>query len=160
MAATPGTSLRDAGITVTSRQHAFMGAVVSVLVNIVVLNLFVEYADAVIIDSFTISILTAFLLTAMLWAITRVEHRVHHFFFDEHTGRGSRVLGILAVWSILFGSKFLILETVDLVFGDHVELGHFLEVVLIVVAMLAASKLMDLAYDRLGAIPASDATAV
>lgn len=140
----------DATATISSRQLLFVGVVTNVLVNIVVLNLFVEYFDKVIIDRFTISVFTAVLLTVLLWLITNIEGRVHHFFFDEHEGTGSRILGVVAVWGILFGSKFLILEVVDWVFGDHVELGKLIEVILLVVAMLVANGVMQRIFSRLG----------
>ena len=63
------------------------------------------------------------------------------------------VLGNLlqgAIWAVLFGSKFVILEAVDIVFGDHVELGKLLEVILIVVVMLAARALVGAFFDWLG----------
>ncbi|MCP5029262.1 MAG: hypothetical protein GY929_23560 [Actinomycetia bacterium] len=140
----------DATIAISGRQLVFIGTVTNVLVNIVVLNLFVEYLDKVIIDRFTISVFTAVLLTALLWLITRIEERVHHFFFDEHEGTGSRILGVAVIWAILFGSKFLILEVVDWVFGDHVELGKLVEVILLVVAMLVANGMMQGIFRRLG----------
>ncbi len=143
-------TLRTPARTVNSAQLVFLGALSSVLVNIVVLNLFVEFSDKVIIDSFTISIFTAVLLTALLFAITRFEHRISHFFFEQHSGRAWRVAGVLSVWMILFGSKFVILEAVDLVFGDHVELGKLVEVILIVVVMLASKALVAGAFDWLG----------
>ena len=58
--------------------------------------------------------------------------------------------GFLAVWGILFLSKFVILEVVDIVFGEHVELGKLLEVILLVLAMLIAQRLIDSLYDSLG----------
>lgn len=134
-------------VTISRRQQVFGGVVLNVLVNVVVLNLYVEFADEVVIDSFTISVFTALLLTVMLGVIVRFEHRVRHFFFDQHDWR---IAGVIAIWLVLFGSKFLILEIVDIVFGDHVELGHLLEVILIVVTMMAAGQLVQLAYDRLG----------
>ena len=140
----------DATIPISGRQLLFIGVVTNVLVNIVVLNLFVEYFDQVIIDRFTISVFTALLLTALVWFVTRVEERVHHFFFDMHDGTGSRVLGVAAIWAILFGSKFLILEVVNWVFGDHVELGKLVEVILLVVAMLVANGILQSIYRRLG----------
>ncbi len=140
----------DSTVAISGRQLLFVGVVTNVLVNIVVLNLFVEYFDKVIIDSFTISVFTAVLLTVMLWLITRIEERVHHFFFDEREGTGYRVLGFLAIWAILFGSKFVILEVVDWVFGDHVELGKLIEVILLVVAMLVANGVMQSVFRRLG----------
>jgi len=137
-------------ITVLRRQHDFGAAMFDVLVNVLILNFFVEHVDEVVIDSFSISVLTAILLTVMVALIARVEHRVHHFFFDEHSGRGSRVLGWLALWGILFGGKLLILEVVDWVFGDHVSLGHLLEVILLVLAMLVVQRLMLALYEALG----------
>jgi hypothetical protein len=140
----------DATTAISGRQLLFIGVVTNVLVNIVVLNLFVECFDKVIIDHFTISVFTAVLLTVLLWLITRIEERVHHYFFDEHEGTGSRILGVTAIWVILFGSKFLILEVVDWVFGEHVELGKLIEVILIVVAMLVANGMMQSIFRRLG----------
>ena len=134
-------------VTVSSRQQVFAGAVLNVLVNVVVLNLFVEFVDDVVIDSFWISVLTAVLLTAMLSVLARFEHRIHHFFFEKHSWRFA---GVVTIWIVLFGGKFVMLEIVNLVFGDHVELGHLLEVILIVVTMMIAGQLMQTIYDRLG----------
>jgi len=145
--------LRTPAHSVNGRQLAYLGLLTSVLVNIVVLNLFVEFADKVVIDSFTISIFTAVLLSAMLYVITRFEHRISHFFFEEHEGTAWRIGGVLAVWGILFGSKFVILEAVDIVFGDHVELGKLIEVILIVVVMLVAKALVAKGFKALGDRP-------
>ena len=125
----------------------FAGATLNILVNVVVLNLFVEFADAVVIDSFWISVLTAVLLTVMIGVLSKFEHRIHHFFFERHSWK---VAGGLVIWLVLFGGKFVMLEVVDIVFGDHVSLGHLLEVILIVVAMMVAGQLMQTIYDRLG----------
>jgi hypothetical protein len=122
---------------------------IDVLVYIVVLNLFVEYVDTVVIDSFTISILTAVLLKALLVAIVGVEHRVAHF-FRQREGTIYGIVGLLAVFAILFGSKLLILEVVNLVFGEHVELGHFVEIVALIIAMMLARAIVQLVYRRLG----------
>ena len=140
-------SLRGDLVTVTRRQQVFAGAVLNVLVNVVVLNLFVEFADEVIIDSFWISVLTAVLLTVMIGVLSKFEHRIHQYFFERHSWK---VAGVLVIWLVLFGSKFLMLEVIDVVFGDHVSLGHLLEVILIVVAMMVAAQVMQLIYDRLG----------
>lgn len=141
-------SLRgDDLVTITRRQQIFGGAVLNILVNVVVLNLFVEFADEVVIDSFWISVLTAILLTAMIAVLSRFEHRIHHFFFERHSWK---VAGVIVIWLVLFGGKFVMLEVVDIVFGDHVNLGHLLEVILIVVTMMVAAQIMQAIYNRLG----------
>ena len=142
-------SLRGAElVTVTRRQQIFAGAALNVLANVVVLNLFVEFVDEVVIDSFWISVLTAVLLTTMIGILARFEQRIHRYFFDKHSWR---LAGVVTIWLVLFGGKFVMLEVVDIVFGDHVSLGHLLEVILIVVAMMVAGQLMQTIYDRLGA---------
>ena len=144
-------------VTITRNQQRFADWMADVLVYIVVLNLFVEYSDAIIIDSFTISILTAVLLKALLDALGGFEHRVAAY-FRQREGRFSRALGILAVWGILFLGKFVILEVVDIVFGEHVELGHFLDIVLLIVAMIGTRLLVQRGYERLGEPSGDEAT--
>lgn len=134
---------------ITSRQRRFASVMTDVLVYTVVLNLFVEYAESVVIDSFTISILTAIVLKLILDVILAFEHRVSEF-FARFEGAWAKVTGFLAVWAILFGSKFVILEVVDIVFGDHVELGGFLMVIAIVVVMMVSRELVSRAYLALG----------
>jgi hypothetical protein len=120
-----------------------------VLIYVLVLNLFVEYVDKIVIDSFTISILTAILLKALLDVILGLEHRVAHF-FEARPGKLSKFLRVISTWVILFLSKFLILEAVDLVFGDHVELGKFVHVLSLVIALMVARELVQRIYVALG----------
>ena len=48
--------------------------------------------------------------------------------FKRHEGSGWRLLGLVTMFAILFLSKFVILEVIDIVFGDRVTLGGFIEV--------------------------------
>jgi hypothetical protein len=136
--------------TVTPAQERFTSWVTEVLVDIVVLNLFVEYAHTVVIDSFAISILTAILLKLMVDAVKGLEQRVSGYLAAK-PGAVWKTLRVVVVWLILFLSKFVILEVVNFVFGDHVELGSFIEIVAIVVAMLAANAVLHAVYQRLAA---------
>ena len=133
----------------TPAQGRFASWMADVLVYVVVLNLFVEYVDAVVIDSFTISILTAVLLKLLLDFIVALEHRVSGF-FKRRSGPVSRLLGLITPFVILFLSKFALLEIVDIVFGDHVELGGLLEVILLVIALMGTRQLFQLIFERLG----------
>ena len=132
-------------VTVTPAQERFTSWARDVLVYTAVLNLFVEYVDAIVIDSFTISLFTAAVLKVLLDVLTLVEHRVSHFFSKIH-----KILGLLSMWVVLFLSKFVILEVIDIIFGDHVELGKFLDVVVLVLSLMIARALVLKAYDALG----------
>ena len=62
--------------TISPAQARFLSWVSEVLVDIVVLNLFVEFVHTIVIDSFAISILTAVLLKLMVDAVKGLEHAV------------------------------------------------------------------------------------
>ena len=143
-------------VTITRKQEVFFSWMSDVLIYTVVLNLFVEHVDAVIIDSFTISILTAVLLKILLDIVMRFEHTVRHF-LGQKEGALFKVLGTVSLFAILFFGKLLILEVVNFVFGDHVELGHFVEVVALVLALMITRRLFEVLFKKLGA-PASTGT--
>ncbi len=136
-------------VTITQKQQRYMSWTTDVLVYIVVLNLFVEFVDAIIIDSFWISILTAVLLKALLDIVIRLEHRVDAF-FDKLGGSFFKFIGIATKLLILFTSKLIILEIVNIVFGEHVQLGHFIDVLALIIAMMAAKAIMVKIYKSLG----------
>jgi hypothetical protein len=135
--------------TPTRRQRVFADWLIDILIYLVVLNLFVEYTSSVVIDSFAISILTAVLLKLLLVVITLAKKTVWRW----AGSKGSRLhtlVGILGVWAILFLSKFVILEAEDLVFGDLVELGSFVDVMLLVAGLVVTRELVRRIYLWLG----------
>jgi hypothetical protein len=136
----------------TTRQRLFNRYFTAILIDLVVLNLFVEYSEHVRIDSFTISLLAAFLLQVLLKLTLAFEHRVGAY-FSSKTGAFAKFLRFFCAWLILFGSKFLILALVDLAFGDEVTFGgpfHGVAIFIAVVfAMLVAEEAMVRLYHRL-----------
>ena len=131
-------------VTITKAQGAFVSWTKDILIYILVLNLFVEYNAKIVIDSFTISIFTAILLKILLEIILKLEHKV------AAALEAYKVLRIFFIWLILFGSKFLILEVIDIVFGEHVELGKFLDVIVLVIALMVAREIFQRIYLVLG----------
>ena len=121
-------------------------AVVDVFVYVVVLNLFVEYLPQVITETFTLSLVTAVLLKAVLEVIVIAKDRVKGRFRTTSTVAGKAAAGVL-LWLVLVGSKFLVLEAVDLVFGDAVSLGGFVSVTLLILVLLASRALVRRVLD-------------
>ena len=124
-------------LTVTARQAQFTSWTMYLLIDIVVLNLFVEFTDTIVIDSFYISVLTAILLRLLLGVTIYLEHRLSAYFATK-TYRAAWAVGGICKFLVLFTSKFVILEVINFVFGDHVTLGGFVEIVAVVVALIAA----------------------
>lgn len=116
-------------------------AVVDTFVYVVVLNLFVEYFPAVISETFTLSLLTAVLLKVVLEVVLAAKSRVKELFRAASTPLGRVGTGFL-LWAVLFGSKFLVLESVDLAFGTRVSLGGFFSVTLLILVLMASRALV------------------
>ena len=111
--------------------------VIDVFVYVVVLNLAIEYVPSVISEGFTLSLLTAVLLKLVLelvllakgWVLARLR---------AATTPGAKLVAAVSLWVVAAGSKLVVLELVDVVFGDKVSLGGFVSVTLLVVSLLAA----------------------
>ena len=137
----------------SNRQRLFVRYLMAILIDLLVLNLFVEYWDSVSIDSFTISLFAAVLLQVLLKLTIAVEHRVAAF-FKGRPGGLMKFLRFFCAWLVLFGSKFVILEALTQVFGDKVRFsGAFnglVALIVVIVVMLVAEEVIVRIYRRLG----------
>jgi hypothetical protein len=135
-----------------TRDELFITYTLAVLVDLVVINLFNEYWDWVTIDSFTISLAAAILMQVLLKVTLMIEHRVSDR-MRKREHKGSRLLHIIVVWVILFGSKFVILDIFNRVFGDRVQFSGpwhgVIAFIVLVVAILLAEFLFGWIYRRL-----------
>lgn len=121
--------------------------VIDLFVYVVVLNLAVEYVPSVISEGFTLSLLTAVLLKVALELVIVLKGKVITRLRAASTRR-AKVAAALSLWVVAAGSKLVVLELVDLVFGDAVSLGGFIPVALLVVALLVSrAAVRRLLYD-------------
>jgi hypothetical protein len=111
--------------------------VIDVFVYVVVLNLAIEYTPSVISESFSLSLLTAVLLKIALELVILLKSHIIARLRAADTRRAKLAAGGL-LWVVAAGSKLVVLELVDLVFGDAVSLGGFVSVTLLVVALLVS----------------------
>lgn len=116
-------------------------AVVDVFVYVVVLNLFVEYLPQVLSETFTLSLLTAVLLKGVLELVVLAKDKVKTRFREAASPIG-KVGAALLLWLVMFGSKFVVLEAVDLAFGSRVSLGGFFSVSALIVVLMVARELV------------------
>jgi hypothetical protein len=138
--------------TPTTRQRLFVRYLTAILIDLLVLNLFVEFWQHVAIDSFSVSLLAAILLQVLLKLTLSLEHWVAGY-FTARTGGLWKFLRIFSAWLILFGSKFVMLGAINFAFGDAVFFGGPLHgvvaFIVVVVAMLVAEELVVRFYRRL-----------
>jgi len=111
--------------------------VVDLFVYVVVLNLAIEYIPSVLSENFTLTLLTAALLKIALELVILAKNKVLKRFHAATTPFAKSAAGLL-LWVVAAGSKVVVLELVNLVFGDSVSLGSFISVTLLVIALLVS----------------------
>jgi hypothetical protein len=119
---------------------------------VVVLNLAIEYVPSVISESFTLSLLTAALLKLALEVVILLKGAILTRLRGADTRR-AKLAAALSLWLVAVGSKLVVLELVDLVFGDAVSLGGFIPVTVLVLALLMSrTAVRRLLYDTATAV--------
>ena len=126
----------------SKRQQLFFRYSFFILIDLTVLNLFNQYWDMVFIESFSISLLTALLLQVLLQVTIAIEHRVAKLFADK-PGIKPKILRGLSAWTIIFASKLVILEAINILFGSSVVFSgpiHGLVAFILVVTGIIATE--------------------
>jgi hypothetical protein len=121
----------------TDRQRLFLRYFTGVLIDLTLLNLFAEYWSDVKVSSFTVSLLAAILLQLLLKLTIWVEHHVAGY-FNARTGGFMKFMRYFGAWLVLFGSKFVILEALSIVFQGRVHFeGPFHGIIALIVVAIA-----------------------
>ena len=139
--------------TPSLRQRVFQRYLTAILVDLAVLNLFVEYWEHVFAASFTVTLFAAVLLQVLLKLTIVLEHKVADY-FNATPGGFAKFMRFFCAWVVLFGSKFVILEALVLAFGDRMRFGGpfngIVALVVVVMTMLAVEAALVKIYRRMG----------
>lgn len=139
--------------TPSPRQRVFLRYLTAILVDLAVLNLFVEYWEHVFAASFTVTLFAAVLLQVLLKLTIVLEHKVANY-FNAKPGGFAKFMRFFCAWLVLFGSKFVILEALVLAFGDRMRFGGpfngIVALIVVVMTMLAVEAALVKIYRRMG----------
>lgn len=140
-------------IQMNTPQHVFIGYTLAVLVDLTVLNFFDEYWEYVSISSFTISLLAAMLLQLLLVLTIKLEHKVA-LHYKKQEGTAPKVKRGVITYIILVVSKIVMLEAINIMFGDKVQFtGPFhglVAFVIVIIIIIISEFLVSRIYKRLG----------
>src|SRR5688572_22838264 len=136
----------------SDRQRLFVLFFTGTLIDLVILGLFSEYSDHVFVGSFSTALVAAVVLQILLQLTIAAEHRVLALFKGKE-GAAWTALKFFVAWLILFGSKFVILEALTLVFGNSVQfhgIWHgIVWLIIVVVTMVIVEELVVRFYRKL-----------
>lgn len=133
-------------------QRLFVGYTLAVLVDLTVLNFFDEYWGFVSIESFSISFAAAILLQLLLKVSIAAEHKIAEY-FKSKPGTAAKIYRGISSYAILVGSKFIMLEAINIMFADKVQFNGPLNGVVafftVVITILATEILISKIYFKL-----------
>ena len=136
----------------SDHQKLFLYYFTRILIDLVVLNLFVEFSPNVEIASFSISLLAAVVLQALVKVTMLIEHQVAAH-FKAKPGAVAKFLRFFCAWLVLFGSKFVILWVLEIVFGDAIVFTGIwhgvVTLIVVLVVMVLAEEVVARIYRRL-----------
>lgn len=135
-------------LSTRERQQIYTSWVLDLLVYTVILNLFVQFVADFYIESFSLSLLVALVLKVMLVLVMKFEHVMKQWFEKQSKDVFSYIQPI-ALMTILFLSKFLILEVIDFLFGHRVDLHNIIALIVMIIAMIATRKILEKIYENL-----------
>lgn len=120
----------------SDRQRLFLRYFTGVLIDLTLLGLFAEYWSDVQVSSFTVMLLAAILLQFLLKLTIWIEHHVA-VYFTRRQGKLMKFMRYFGAWLVLFGSKFVILEALSIVFQGRVRFeGPFHGIVALIVVAI------------------------
>jgi hypothetical protein len=133
----------------TSGQLLFKELFVGTLIYAVVLGFFDDYTSIVEAQSYSYVFLAAIVLEVLTCATLAVKDAVVARFRDRDS-RGATALTALGVWGVLFVSKFVFIWTIDLVFGDAIDIEGFFGIFAVALVVTVVHRLADWVFIRLG----------
>jgi hypothetical protein len=151
--ANEGIQLPASAATFSNRQKLFVRYFTGILIDLVVLNVFAEYSKHVTVESFTVSLFAAVLLQVLLKLTMALEHRIAAY-FNAKQGGFARFMRFFSAWLVLFGSKFVILEAINLAFGGAIAFTGPIHGLVVVIAVLVTMVLAEEMIARLYRRPA------
>ena len=132
-------------LTLAQAQYGFFMS--DCLLYLVVLNMAAEFVETVVVQSFSISILMAITLKIFLEIGFAIEHWIKHLCCVK---LNRKILGSILMWAVIFASKFVILWIDDAIFGRWVELGKFVNVIILCLVMVAVQRISRFLFFQLG----------
>ncbi len=96
--------------------------------------------------------LAAALLQVLLRLTLALEHRLANY-FKQKGGKGAKAKRLFTTWVVLLASKFIMLEAIDVVFGDRVEFGGVIPFIVVVIAVILTETILSKIYAMLANEP-------
>lgn len=141
--------MKESVRSMSPRQALFREMVFGTLVYAVVLGFFNDYTNILSTRSYS----TTFLVALVMQILTYLTFRSKKQFANwvQSMTKAPKNAGYwFGSWLVLFGSKFVFLWVIELVFGSAVEVSGFVGLLVIIITMTVVKESLDYVFVRLG----------
>lgn len=135
-------------IHANKKQQLFLDFTLGTLLYTVVLGFFSDYTHLLDIRSYSVIFASALVLQVLTYATLQLKKSIVTL-FRRYSGGWVRPTMVLAVWFLMFSSKFVFLEVLDIIFGSNFDINGFVALLVIIIVMLVAQKSLDAIYKSL-----------
>ena len=132
-----------------SRQLLFKELFSGTLIYSVVLGFFNDYTSIVYAKSFSTIFYAAIVLEVLTYLVLVLKDEAIKWLVDRN-GIIYRIMMFFCVWLIMFLSKFIFIWSIDLIFGDYININGFFGVLILVFAVTVIHKTADKVFAKLG----------
>lgn len=132
-----------------SRQLFFKEMFVGTLIYAVVLGFFNDYTSLVYAKSFSIIFYAAIVLELLTYLAFLLKGKIIGW-LQVRSGALYKILMFICVWLVMFVSKFVFIWTIDMIFGNYINIYGFFGILLVVLCVTIVHKLADKTFVALG----------
>jgi hypothetical protein len=131
-------------------QVIFAEVLTGFLIYVLVLGLFNDYTDWVSATSFSIIVFASIVLEALTF-LTFLLKDWWLGWWTRRRGELPQAHRLIAIWPIMFFSKFVFLWALDWAFGHEFEVSSFVAIMIVIACVTVLAKLANAFFVRLGA---------
>ncbi len=129
------------------RQRIYQEIVFGTLIYAVVVGFFDDYTNILSTSSYSVTFFVAFTLALLTFLSLSLKKYVVSF-VRQKASLSSKVSLALTVWLVLFLSKFVFMELLDLIFRTSLTISGFFGLTTVVVTMTIAKTVFDIGFKR------------
>ena len=130
------------------RQQVFNEMLLGTLIYSVVLGFFNDYTNILITSSYSITFLSAFVIQLLVYPTFKLKSFLAKW-WSKRTGKYIKIGMVLSIWLVMFFSKFIFLEVIDIIFGQNVEISGFVGLIIIILTASILTKILDIIYKKI-----------
>ncbi len=138
--------MEKSGRAANGRQKMFREMLLGTLLYSVVLGFFNDYTDILHTGTYSTTFAVAIVLQALTYLTFGLKSQIVAWFRKKE---GSKAGMIFSVWLVMFLSKFVFLEVINIVFRGQVEISGFIGLLVIVASLTIAQKLIEFVDKKL-----------